>query len=117
EPESVKEAILRRPCAKCGKLEHWYRDCWQKDDQNAGNQQKNNGGRWSSGQGGGRSGGRQGKSGPKSLMANVGGVLSVGGDVVEWCLDSAATASICNDLSQLTEISAIGKDLEMLKPN
>ncbi|KAF4128530.1 putative transposon Ty5-1 protein [Phytophthora infestans] len=48
-------------------------------------------------------------------MANIGGVLSMGGpDVVQWCLDSAATANICNDLSQFTNISAIGDGLEML---
>ncbi|KAF4029409.1 hypothetical protein GN244_ATG18851 [Phytophthora infestans] len=114
--------MQRRPCAKCGKLGHKYRECWQKDDQNSGNQQKSNGSRGPSSLGGGRRGGRgggqHGKSGPKSFMANIGGVLSVGGpDVVEWCLDSAATASICNDLSQFTEISASGDGLEKLCAN
>ncbi|KAF4134128.1 hypothetical protein GN958_ATG16692 [Phytophthora infestans] len=120
EPPTVSEGIYAATTVcKVWQTRHWYRECWQKDDQNSGNQQKNSGSRGSSrlggGRHGGRGGGRHGKSGHKSCMANIGGALSMGDpDVMEWCLDSAATGNICNNLSQFTKIATIGDDLEML---
>ncbi|KAE8991458.1 hypothetical protein PR002_g20843 [Phytophthora rubi] len=109
--ESVKEAMQRRPCSKCGKLGHCHRDCWQ----NSNNRPQHGGSRGGQTKSGGKSGGRKEHSGPAMLVASFGGShTQIQSDVAEWCLDSAATGNVCNDLSLFTSISTIGDGPEML---